>query len=902
MAGAGSSWRIGILRPGEDPIGHLAGALNAPDVMGVAEGADEELASTNQVLLDAALRRGSLGLVEAVRQARIPRDHNVLVIVDQFEELFRFRRSRRSAHSRDEAVAFVRLLLEATAQHQLPIYVVTTMRSDFIGDCMDFPGLSDTVNAGLYLVGRMTRDGLRSAITGPVAVAGGTIAPRLVHRVLNDLGDDHDQLPLVQHALMRTWDHWERHRQGDAPIDINDYEAIGTFQNALSLHAEEAYEEAATAGDGSLAERLFKALTDTFSDPRGIRRPTAVVELAAICEVAEADVVRVVDLFRHPGRCFLMPPAAVPLASESIIDVSHESLMRCWTRLIRWAEEERTSAAFYVRLSQAAGWFAEGSAGLWRNPELELAQQWNRVNRPTAAWAQRYGGAFERTMTFLDRSQQERDRFVAERERERRAKLRRTQWAVAVLAIFLVVAVSLAYLATRESRRAAANLELARAAVDESLASADRDPARLAADAPEVEAFRRELLEKAERFYLAFMDQEPRSEQSRRDLASAHFRLGHINRMLGRPDAAAGAYEQAIAHFESLARADPRRADYRGGLANAFNWLGETRRAQAGRTADAERAYDAALRLQEQLVQESPATPQYAADLARTLYNRGILRATGDEAAAAERDFREAIRLLEPLAAADDEAAQGLARTYNNLAGLVVFEDGRAGEAQALYGQAITTHERLMRADPDHREYKLELAKFSNNLAALLLEQGQFDSANDRSGQALELIESLAQLPPSLAIERADAHTLRAVVLQAHDPAGAEREYRAALDRFAEMRVDPDLHRLPDFHLRFGDLLVNLAAFSGRTPGGDEGRPLLARGVRLYGEVVSAILAAGSSAEARNARETLSRVLPVLPEAERDSLTTLYRQLEQTIGANGGPQEPTSPRGRQEGR
>ena len=54
----------------------------------------------------------------------------------------------------------------------MPIYVVLTMRSDFIGDCMDFPGLPEAVNDGLYLVGRMTRDALRSAITGPVAVGG----------------------------------------------------------------------------------------------------------------------------------------------------------------------------------------------------------------------------------------------------------------------------------------------------------------------------------------------------------------------------------------------------------------------------------------------------------------------------------------------------------------------------------------------------------------------------------------------------------------------------------------------------------------------------------------------------------------------------------------------------------
>ena len=64
------------------------------------------------------------------------------------------------------------------------------MRSDFIGDCTEFPGLPEAINDGQYLVPRMTRDELRAAITGPVAVGGGEIAPRLVLRLLNDVGDD----------------------------------------------------------------------------------------------------------------------------------------------------------------------------------------------------------------------------------------------------------------------------------------------------------------------------------------------------------------------------------------------------------------------------------------------------------------------------------------------------------------------------------------------------------------------------------------------------------------------------------------------------------------------------------------------------------------------------------------
>ncbi len=138
MAGASSSWRVAVMRPGEDPIGNLAYALASRDVLGSAA-PDDDFAATAPVLLEATLRRGARGLADALKQARIPRDENLLVLVDQFEELFRFRRNTQIANSRDESIAFVRLLLEASRQRDQPAYIVLTMRSDFVGDCMDYP-------------------------------------------------------------------------------------------------------------------------------------------------------------------------------------------------------------------------------------------------------------------------------------------------------------------------------------------------------------------------------------------------------------------------------------------------------------------------------------------------------------------------------------------------------------------------------------------------------------------------------------------------------------------------------------------------------------------------------------------------------------------------------------------
>ena len=480
MAKAGSSWRVALLRPGADPIGNLAMALNDPAVLGGDSAMDE----FSGALLGASLRRSGQGLVDALREARLPPDENVLVVVDQFEELFRFKQARAEAGGRDEAVAFVKLLLEAAHQDDIPIYVVLTMRSEFIGSCAEIPGLAEAVNDGQYLVPRMTRDELRLAITGPVAVGGGQIAPRLVTRVLNEIGDDADQLPVLQHAMMRTWDEWASTRADRCPIDFEDYEAIGTMEDALSKHADEAYGEITTERGRHLAEMVFKALTETTGQGLGLRRPCRVRELCEIGDASVEEITAVVDLFREPGRSFLVPSMATPIEPETIVDLSHESLMRLWTRLVEWTREEARSAEICRRLSGAALLHARHEAGLWRDPELQLTLNWRDEQRPTAAWARRYDPDFERAEAFLAASCAARDADAVLRESEAAARLlqerkvRRRTYALfgvslvglVVIAIFMTVARS----QVKEANRQVAAANEQAAAANQQAAAANR--------------------------------------------------------------------------------------------------------------------------------------------------------------------------------------------------------------------------------------------------------------------------------------------------------------------------------------------------------------------------------------------------------------------------------------------
>ena len=425
MVQAGNAWRVAQFRPGGHPIRAMAKALARENLL------FRDFKAEGMMLVDVietTLRMSKLGLVDIYEQARLDTDQNLLVVVDQFEELFRYQRfgatHLESVYAvNEETIAFVNLLLEIKSQANCPIYIALTMRSDFLGDCTQFPGLADAINEGQYLTPRLTRDDRRAAIGGPIAVGGAEIAPVLLTRLVNDVGDNPDQLSILQHALNRTWSSWHTTSGGNGPLDLGHYEAIGTMSHALDQHAEKAYSELSTQRQRQICEGILKALTDKASDPRGVRCPTKLGTLCALVDATEAEVTGVIDVFRKPSRSFLMPPLEEVLETETVIDISHESLMRVWKRLITWADNEARSVQIYRRLAETSVLHEEGDAGLWRNPDLEGTLKWKNDQNPNKAWADQYGGNFDLAMKFLETSKHESEREIRETEEMRQREL-----------------------------------------------------------------------------------------------------------------------------------------------------------------------------------------------------------------------------------------------------------------------------------------------------------------------------------------------------------------------------------------------------------------------------------------------------------------------------------------------
>lgn len=491
MTNAGSNWRIVVTRPGGGPIDNLAESLLIRDAE--YSNLSEEDKLIRKTIISTVLRSSSLGLVEVVRQLKTDDFQNVLILVDQFEELFRYRKLESATSDLDESSAFVNLLLEAIHQYEEPIYIALTMRSDFIGECAQFPDLTQMINDSHYLIPQMTRDQKRVAIEGPIAVGGGKVAPRLTQQLLNDVGDSPDQLPILQHALMRTWTYWTDNRKVGEPIDLRHYNSIGTLREALSMHANEAF-DSLSKREKEICEVMFKALTERGSENQGIRRPTKMGTMAAIAGVSEDEILRVVERFREPGRSLLMPPYGVKLESDTVIDISHESLMRIWVRLKRWLDEESKAAEMYLKLSEASERYQEGKAGLWQMPDLQLALNWREENRPTLVWGQRYNPAFERTIVFLETSEkayltEQKNKEILQKRQVKRMRMTAILLSVAVLVSLTFVIYG--QIKASDAEKAAAAAQIAEADAKKQAARADDEAQRaigLAAKATKAES------------------------------------------------------------------------------------------------------------------------------------------------------------------------------------------------------------------------------------------------------------------------------------------------------------------------------------------------------------------------------------------------------------------------------
>ncbi|CAN5478564.1 hypothetical protein BH10BAC2_BH10BAC2_22770 [soil metagenome] len=423
-------WLIPVFKPGEDPLYNFAFSL-------LTESGKASTADTVKAFVQKIKEEGTDAIIELLQPTINEEGTNVFILVDQFEELFRFSIDANDVTKRDEAIDFVNILLELSGHAELPVYVVITMRSDFIGDCAQFYGLPEALNKSQYLVPRLTRMQLKNAIEGPVRLYGGKINPALTSRLLNDIQNVKDELPLLQHVLMRSWD-YEMKTDKNGELGLEDYKEVGEIGKALSIHAEEAL-AGMNKDEKHVAELMFQVLTAVDKGGRKIRQPAHLRELVSLTNVSSETIIKIIDHFNADKRSFLVVNESAD-TNDPLIDISHESLIRQWDTLNGWVNKEAESAKIYLRLSEALALNKERKKDLITGTELQVFLNWRAENIPSATWAGRYNKDYAETMAYLEKSKAQYEADKLEKEELRRKQLRRTRIFMGIISVIGIIA------------------------------------------------------------------------------------------------------------------------------------------------------------------------------------------------------------------------------------------------------------------------------------------------------------------------------------------------------------------------------------------------------------------------------------------------------------------------------
>jgi WD40 repeat protein/energy-coupling factor transporter ATP-binding protein EcfA2 len=420
----GVQWRTAEMRPGVAPLWSMAdGILRSlrPHMVKAGELPEAEVARV-RALIDIS----EDGLAVIMREFELKESENFLLLVDQFEEIFRYRSEEEDA----ERARLIQLLVKVEADQPPGLHVATTMRSEYLGDCGRFTGLAEALNKTHYLVPRMTEDELRQAIVEPAEIKDGTIQDELVDRLIDDIRSQEDQLPMLQHTLLWMWIQEEEKRQREGPgvdagihLGLAEYEKLeadenaGRFEgvrNALSRHGDTILYRL-SAEERKIAEVMFRRMVEVEEHGSRLRRPTRCGTVARLAQVPLDVVQRVADAFRADDASFIRMSQQC-VTDNTSIDIMHESLIRQWSTLDRWVCREKASYEAYDNLCRAAQRMREGRGALSTGLELSHAQHWLYEEQPTRLWARRYGGDFDAAIQFLMKSEE------AENERLRELK------------------------------------------------------------------------------------------------------------------------------------------------------------------------------------------------------------------------------------------------------------------------------------------------------------------------------------------------------------------------------------------------------------------------------------------------------------------------------------------------
>ena len=425
-------WFYAEMVPGEVPLEELAAALlsvSTSPLPGIVE----------------LLRDSEGGLAEGVAWALPSKDSRLVLMIDQFEEVFT------QVEQESDRQQFLDLILNAVAAENSPVIIIATLRADFYDRPLLYQGFGELIRKRTELVLPLNDEELEETITGPAYRVGAVLEEGLVETIIEDLREQPGALPLLQYALTELFE-----RRDGALLTKAAYSDIGGTLGALAKRAEEVYLRFRDDGK-EMARQMFLRLVTLGEGQEDTRRRILQTELLTL---GDRDVVE--DVLDHFGRYRLLTFDRDEATRSSTVEVAHEALIRQWERLREWLIESREDVRLERQLLHSAEeWDAAGREKSYAMGGTRL-RQFEEWSQTTSLQLNQLELEYLEASLAVRREQEAIERARQERERElERQKARNMRIAAVVFGVAAVVAIILSLVAFQQ--RAIAEAERERA-------------------------------------------------------------------------------------------------------------------------------------------------------------------------------------------------------------------------------------------------------------------------------------------------------------------------------------------------------------------------------------------------------------------------------------------------------
>jgi tetratricopeptide (TPR) repeat protein len=776
-SGWGSVWDSLIIRPGPSPLTELARVLSP----GLAdEDPHDRFRRLERLAADWRTdHSGTLArfLRDRMGQARL-HVNRLLIVIDQAEELFarpwHVRDAADAKRFHDDAEQFIKLLLGATEDGTAS--VALTIRSDYFDPLMH-SAFGPVLKDALVQLGRIAD--LRPNIERPAATVGLTFSPGLVDRIVAEVGADESNLPLLQHALQRTWE------LRDGPVlSANAYTASGGVAKAINQAAEACY-HGLTPDEQAAAKRLFLRLVRPGEGNAHLRQRTPVP--------ADTLEQKVMNVFAAPDRRLLfvgMPEGGMTgggmTGGKQEVEVAHEALVRGWPTLLEWVETSRERLRTRDDVLQ---WLHQPGTTPEMMPALRLVHRaqdlvvdpgdvpvddlrdvitrWVKRERWQRNRTKIIAGTVIAALTVLSgaallewrSSAQESLRAQAERDRSQ-ANLEVSRDAASGLVFDL---------ARGLRNQTGVPLAMVRKVLDVAMSMLDRLTVSSPDDRPLLR-LRGVALSEFSRTYASFgdtvrqrsaamealtidrrlADSEPGDLGHSSDIAHDDIDIGLADVSQGNLPEALKFYRDGVAIRERLMRAEPQNTNWQLGVAQSYDNVADVLVAE-GNLTDALKFRQDANAIFVRLARAAPDNERWQRELAVSDNKVGEVLVKRGNLPDALNHFRESMELSDRLARSDPSNAGwqlDLAVADDNVADVMIAE-GKLEDAQSYRQDGNRIFARLAESDPNNAEWQRELSVSTDKVGDVLAARGNLAEALKSYRGSLGIRQRLTRADPS---------------------------------------------------------------------------------------------------------------------------------------------------------